>query len=148
MKTHSIIQALVLSVTLLWRLPCVAQSGGHFLRHFGSATVVDSQNQVIDQVIVEATEVEDKRSSVAVTWKPMSHGKKVVVSKTKPLAREGWFVFVEDTSRVWVFDGNELSLLHYNGKSLTDSLLAELKTTCPKEVRDALPENFRKKHSL
>jgi hypothetical protein len=134
MTIYTMIRLFVFTLTLACCLPCMAQSG-HFLRSIGSCAMNDAGNQTT----VTATKGDDNKVSVNIRWRPAD-------GATKPMTAAGWFVFVEDVSRVWVFDGDALSLFHRTDKGLTDSSSSEVYKTCPKEVRVALPESFRKKY--
>jgi len=63
-----------------------------------------------------------------------------------PMTHTGWFVFVEQPSRVWIFDGDALSLLERRDKTVSVSSSAEVFKSCPKAVREALPGKFQKRY--
>jgi len=118
----------------------MAASGQHFFRTLGSFAFHDSTNQIT----IAATKSGDKEPSLVVSW----HVGDSTSSATVSQIGDGWFAFVEDMTHVWVFDGEALRLLHCTDKRLTDSSSAEIDKTCPKDVRAALPESYRKKHDL
>jgi hypothetical protein len=113
-------------------LPCMADSSQHLFRTPGSFKVNDATNPVI----VTITNSSTAKTSVSIKW-PSGEG------ATKPLA-DGWFVYAEDASRVWVFTGEVLSLIHRTDEMVTDESSAKVDKICPKEVRDVLPESYRK----
>jgi hypothetical protein len=129
------IRTFILTLTLLGSLSCLADSDEHFLRKPGSIAFGDATNQVD----ITATEGDASRLSVSVKWRS-GDGAKFSVTQV------GWFVFIESASRVWVFDGDHLSLLHFHAKSLWCESKPEITKTCPEQVRDVLPESFRKKY--
>jgi hypothetical protein len=63
------------------------------------------------------------------------------------LKPKAWFVFYENPSRIWMFDGEEtLDVLLMSEKLWTTAAGPEDLKPCPKEVRSALPETVRKKY--
>ena len=116
----------------------MADPSPHFLRTTGRVQVNDTTNQVT----VTATESSDQKLSLSASWRIDAEA---TTSDTMPLMRDGWFVFVEDVSRVWVFDGVVLRLLHYTDRNQSDTVVSEIDQSCPQEVRDALPESYRKR---
>ena len=127
------IRTFILILTLACGLPCMADSGQHFFRTLGSFKVNDATHPVVITITNSST----TKISVAVKW-PSGDG------VTKPLTRDGWFIYAEDASRVWVFDGENLSLVHRTDEMVTDESSPKVFKICPKEVRDALPESYRK----
>lgn len=84
--------------------------------------------------------------SLKVTWRSGD-----VASSATPddcLRSVGWFVFVEQPNRIWIFDGVDAgTLLSRSDKELRDSSFStEILASCPKEVWDALPEKVRSKY--
>lgn len=116
----------------------MAESGQHFLRTLGSIELHDATNKVT----ITTSQGDDHRISVSVLW--AQHGDLAVGGFTKPLTRDGWFIYAENGSRIWVFTGETLSLLHHTDKMTNDESSSEVDKLCPKVVREALPENFRK----
>jgi hypothetical protein len=121
----------------------------HFLHTFGSFTQRDRTNQVS----VTASQKGDKPGSVLILWPgydstvsdlPPGDYK---ISETVPLIANGWFVFAEDATHVWVFDGVSLRFVTFRGKVHTDTTISasEVDKCCPKKVRDALPKSYYKK---
>jgi hypothetical protein len=137
MKTL-LIATSVLALTLCCALPCMADPAPHFLRTLGSFAMNDATNHV-----VITTSESDNKFYVAVVWNSTDG---VHTGFTNSLTRDGWFIYGENASHVWVFTGETLSLLHNTGKDVSDESSPEVDKACPKEVRDALPEIFRKKH--
>jgi hypothetical protein len=111
----------------------MADSGQHFLRTLGSFKVNDAAHPVVITITNSST----AQISVAIKW-PSGEG------ATKPLIGDTWFVYAEDASRVWVFTGENLSLIHRTDEMVTDFSDAKTDKLCPKEVRDALPDSYRK----
>jgi hypothetical protein len=71
------------------------------------------------------------------------------IDPDRSLVADGWFVFVEKSTRVWVFDGVDgVCLLSHSGKEtgVTHYRAANL-TSCHRAVWNALPEKLRGKHS-
>jgi hypothetical protein len=60
--------------------------------------------------------------------------------------RPGWFVFIESSSRIWLFDGeSHLDLVHRTEKGISRNSVVAVFDTCPKAVWEALPEAVRRK---
>lgn len=56
--------------------------------------------------------------------------------------KEGWFVYIENPKRVWIFDGiRQLDLLTPGGRNAGG---ASVRAGCPAAVWDAVPESVRK----
>jgi hypothetical protein len=64
------------------------------------------------------------------------------------LLADGWFVFVEKPSRIWIFDGVDGgTLLSHSEKQLSDcSFSREVMASCPQAVWDALPQRVQAKY--
>ncbi len=64
------------------------------------------------------------------------------------LRAQGWFVFVEKAGRIWIFDGVDGGILlsHSGKETKVSSFSRQLKTTCPRKVWDALPQEVRAKY--
>jgi tRNA A-37 threonylcarbamoyl transferase component Bud32 len=55
--------------------------------------------------------------------------------------KEGWFVYIENPKRVWIFDGiRQLDLLTPGGR---DACGPSIRALCPEAVWEALPESVR-----
>jgi hypothetical protein len=119
-------------------LPGMAESDQHCFRTLGSIELHDATNQVT----ITTSQGDEHKISVSVLW--TKHGDLAVGGFTKPLTRDGWFIYAEDDSRIWVFTGETLSLVHHTDKKTSDESSSEVDKLCPKVVREALPENFRK----
>lgn len=117
----------------------MAESGGHFLRAPGRFTRLDGTRQVS----VSASQNNDKMTSVLISW----HVDDSTFSDTVPQLGNDWFVFAEDASHVWVFDGGRHWLASFIAKTQADTFIppSEVDKRCPKEVRDALPDSYRAK---
>jgi hypothetical protein len=139
MKHHATIASIILFLAFACVLCVAASERQNFIRTFGGRVIQDTSGTTLK---VDAVKGTADKPSVSVAW---STGNTRSAS-TKPLPKEGWFVFVQDISHVWVFDGEALSLLHNTGKSLSDESSNEAFKTCPGEVRNALPESLRKKY--
>ena len=137
MKTPLMIRVIIVTFTLACSLFSMADSGANsrgFFRKLGGYTLSDTTT---NRLTIVAAKSSDGKLSVAIKW---SSGDGV----TKAL-RDGWFIFPERTlHRIWVFDGDALSLLKHTDKGLSDESSPDVAKTCPKEVRDALPESVRK----
>jgi hypothetical protein len=116
----------------------MADPSQHLLRTLGHFQVTDATNQVT----VAATESRDQKQSLSLSWR-MSDSE--TTSETM-LVKGGWFVFVEDPSHVWVFDGTSLRLSQYSYRCQSDKFLSKTDKNYPEEVRDALPESYRKNY--
>ena len=100
LDTPFMIRALILTLTLACGLPCMAESGQHFLRTLGSIELHDATNQVT----ITTSEGDDHKISVSALWTP--HGALAGGGFTKPLTGDGWFIYAEDDSHIWVrWDG-------------------------------------------
>ena len=138
MNTHRIILAFSLTATLACTSVSAAESDRRFLRSVGTISQSDAQVRAV----VTATARTNAHPKVSVTWRAGD----VTDSASKPMTHAGWFVFLEKPTRVWVFDGDVLSLLERQNKTVSDSSSAEVFKSCPKQVRDALPEKIRKRY--
>ena len=139
MKHHTAIGSVILFLTFGCVLCVAAGEHQNFVRTFGGRIIKDPSGTTLKVAAVNGTA---DKPSVSVTW---SEGDTRTAS-TKPVLRDGWFVFVQDISHVWVFDGEALSVLLKTDKSLTDESSIKALKTCPEEVRNALPESLRKKY--
>ncbi|HXI71635.1 MAG TPA: hypothetical protein VNN22_14870 [Verrucomicrobiae bacterium] len=156
------IRTFFLTLTLACSLPCMAESGQYFLRTFGSIELDDATNQVT----ITTSQSDSHKNSAFVVWRS---GRRFDI----PLTCDGWFVYAEDARHIWVFTGEAIVLMphtgmqttnaedychvwvfndktiqltHHTDKQTTNELSAEFDKVCPKVVRDALPESFRKKY--
>ena len=138
MNTHRITLVFSLTVMLAFTSASAAESDRRFLRSVG--TISESAAGV--RTVVTATMSTNAQPNVSVTWRAGD----VTDSASKPMTQAGWFVFAEQPSRVWIFDGDALSLLERHDKTVSDSSSAEDFKRCPKRVRDALPEKIRNRY--
>jgi hypothetical protein len=140
---------LILTFTLACGLPCLAGTAERFLHAFGSFTLRDGTNQVS----VAASHTGDGPGSVLISWPgydatvsdlPPGDYK---IADSVPLTANGWFVFAEDATHIWVFDGVSLRFVTFRGKIQANTSISasEVDKSCPKEVRDALPKSYYKK---
>ena len=65
----------------------------------------------LNDAVITTSKSDDNKFSVAVVWNSTDG---VHVGITKPLTRDGWFVYAENAFQVWVFTGETLSLVHSN----------------------------------
>jgi len=102
-------------------------------------------NDATNQVTVTVTDSGDKKLLLSLSWRANDVA---ATTATRSLVRDGWFVFAEDVSHIWVFDGGTLWLSSNTDKSQADTFIpeSEVDKRCPKKVRDALPERYHKKH--
>ena len=127
----------------------MAGTDEHFLHNFGGFTLRDGTNRVS----VTASQNGDKMGSVLISWRGYDSTVSdlppgdYTVSGSVPIIANGWFVFAKDATHVWVFDGGALRLVTFIGKTLANTTISasEVDKCCPQEVRDALPESFRRK---
>lgn len=138
MNAHRIILAITLVAILASTSVRAVESDRHFLRSVGTVSQSDAQVRAV----VTATASTNAHPDVSVTWRSGD----VTDSASKTMTHAGWFVFVEQPSRVWIFDGDALSLLERRDKTVSDSSSAEVFKSCPKPVRDALPEKIQKRY--
>lgn len=115
-----------------------AETDRRFLREVGSLSQSDTQVRTV----VTAAASADVLPNVTVTWRAGDD----TDSNSKQMIQAGWFVFVEQPSRVWVFDGKALSMLQRQGRIVSDTTSAEAFKSCPQPVKDALPEKIRKRY--
>ena len=145
----NMIRLLIFTLTLACGLPCMAGNDEHFLHTFGGFTLRDRTNQVS----VTASQKSDKPGSVLISWPGYDSSVSDMppgdykISDSVPLIADGWFVFAEDATHVWVFDGRALILVTFIGKTQENTTISvsEIDKCCPKEVRDALPKSYYKK---
>ncbi len=138
MNAHRIILAFLLVAIPAPTSVRAGESGRHFLRSVGTLSESDAKVRAV----VIATASTNAHPNVSVTWRAGD----VTDSASKPMNHAGWFVFVEQPSRIWIFDGDGLSLLERRDKTVSDSSSAEVFKSCPKSVRDALPEKIQKRY--
>ena len=64
------------------------------------------------------------------------------------LVSKGWFVFIEQPNRIWIYDGLDGgNLLVRSEKMLRDSSFSrKVLSSCPRKVWDALPLKVKKKY--
>src|SRR5215471_5354592 len=81
-----------------------------------------------------------------VTWK--SKDTESSDQSSDYLKAAGWFVFVETSERIWIFDGvNSGLLLTHSGVEMANATWSpKIIASCPQKVWDALPEDFREKN--
>src|SRR5271167_2495707 len=119
-------RTLIFTLTLACCLPCMAGTDEHFLHTFGGFTLRDRTNQVS----VTASQQGDKPGSVLILWpgydstvSDMPPGD-YKISESIPLVAKGWFVFAEDATHVWVFDGASLRFVTFRGKVHADTTIS------------------------
>ena len=139
MNRHQIVATTALAGMLFLNLGRAAETDAHFLRLIGAMNLGDARTST--HLAAEASKT-NAYPLVTVTW----HAGNVTESSVKPMMKAGWFVFAEHPARIWVFDGQTLSLVERSDKALSDSSSVEAFKKCPKAVRDALPEQVRKKY--
>jgi hypothetical protein len=139
---------LLISLLLITALSSVAGTDSHFLQAIGSFTLRDSTNQVS----VTARLNDDNTNSILISWpgydstvSDLPPGE-YTMSNEMPICAKGWFVFAQDATHIWVFDGVSLQLVTFLGKNQTDTVmpLTRVDKSWPKEVREALPLSCRK----
>jgi len=96
---------------------------------------------------LEFPKAKDGRLSFAVTW--VEGNSRTTVSKPQEgfFKKDGWFVYVESPTRVWLFDG--IGQLDLVTKSKSQSGIYSVTTkgvfeTCPQKVWDAIPDSLRR----
>ena len=93
------------------------------------------------------TNASDGRLSFALTWISGKSRETIAMPKEGFFKKDGWFVYVESPTRIWMFDGvRQLDLVTRSDAqkgrySVTKKGVFE---TCPQTVWDALPESVRK----
>ncbi len=93
------------------------------------------------------TNASDGRLSFAFTWISGTGRETIAMLKEGFFKKDGWFLYVESPTRIWMFDGiRQLDLVTHskaqNGRySVTMKGVFE---TCPQKVWDALPESVRR----
>jgi hypothetical protein len=137
-NAQRVIRAFSFAAILASTSVTAAESDHRFLRSV--ETISQSDAQV--SAVVTATQRTNASPNVSVTWRAGD----VTDSASKLTAYAGWFVFVEQPSRVWFFDGDALRLLERRVKFVSDSSSEEVFKSCPKVVRDALPEKIQKRY--
>ncbi|MEW6306533.1 MAG: hypothetical protein AB1705_23960 [Verrucomicrobiota bacterium] len=116
-----------------------AEGERQFLRSVGSLSLSDAQVHAL----VTVSKSTNAFPTVSVTWRA---GGVATDANSKSMTQAGWFVFAEQPARIWVFDGDGLSLLERSDKALSDSSSPEAFKRCPRQVREALPERIRKRY--
>lgn len=138
MNAHRIIPTFPLVAILASTFVRAGETDRHFLRSVGTVSQSDAQVRAV----VTAAASTNGHPDVSVTWRAGG----VTDTASRSMIHAGWFAFVEQPSRVWIFDGDALSLLERRDKSVSDSSSAEAFKSCPKPVKDALPEKIQKRY--
>jgi hypothetical protein len=122
------------------------ESDRHFLRSEGTLRL----GTVKLRALVNAAKTTNSLPMVSVSWQEGD----VTDGCSMPMKSANWFVFTEQTTRIWIFDGDVLSLVEKGDKTVVNrTVLCEFCPslegfdTCPKAVRDALPEKIRLKYA-
>jgi hypothetical protein len=81
--------------------------------------------------------------SLVITWRQLDATFTALLDNC--LVREGWFVYVEQGNRIWVYDGCESgALLNYADQKLRSAAFSTLVLGLgPEEVWEALPEHVK-----
>ena len=91
---------------------------------------------------LEISKFANGRLSITTAW---NTGGKISFRFGSPTNAQDWFVYVENPNMIWLCDGTRFeAFMHDPYGSGAGSVDANLFETCPKEVRDALPETVRK----
>jgi hypothetical protein len=112
-----------------------------FIRKAGTVTLDANGSRLV------FTNASDGRLSFALTWISGKSLDTIAMSKEGFFKKDGWFVYVESPTRIWMFDGvRQLDLVTHseahNGRySVTTKGIFE---TCPQAVWDAVPESVRR----
>jgi hypothetical protein len=119
-----------------------ADSAGKFIREAGSYSLDDNGSRL------NITGPQAASPSVVVTWSTPP-GTKSAAETPDILKARGWFVYIENPNRVWVFDGVDQGALytHQPKESGVKYLYFNQKNLppLPQPFRDALPKNLRTK---
>lgn len=134
----TIVSALCLSLAL--SVQCWADAPQKFFRELGTRKLKDTDGT---ELTITAKSVE-KKNILTLSWRQGA----MQDSNRMPLKQDGWFLFAEDISRVWVFDGETLSLVHHTPTTLSRESTADALSTCPKEVLNSLPDGVRRRMRL
>ena len=139
MKIEYVSRILVVILTMVCCRPCVADTTQRFLDKMGQFQVVDATNQLT----VTATNGSDGKPWLTISWRVSAEE---THTDAMPMVKDGGFVFVQNTSQIWAFDGRSLDLIQNNEstKVQSDTYLNKMDKSCPAEVRDALPASFRR----
>lgn len=133
-KTHRI-----MAFSLAALLACAsvnATENNHFLSSIGTI----SQSDAEVRTVVAATAGTNAQPDVSITWRTGG----ATSADVKPMTHAGWFAFLEQPNRIWIFDGDVLNLVERHGVTVIDS--SDVSKGCPDRVRDALPEKIRRKY--
>ena len=89
------------------------------------------------------TNASNWRLSYAITWITRTGGRDTLSMPDGFFKQDGWFVYVESPTRVWMFDGvRQLDLLTESGRNAVT--MPGVFAACPQAVWDALPEPVNK----
>ncbi|HZF00425.1 MAG TPA: hypothetical protein VE344_00865 [Methylomirabilota bacterium] len=127
-KIILILAVLVISITSR------ADSFNQMIRSLGSFQLDSSDDRV------EIT----KTNNQVVFKVTLEHGRSSVLSDND--LKNGWFVFLENSLRVWVFDGQDLWVFQQTEKSSGLYSDEEHFVNCPKQVQDALLSKVRERY--
>lgn len=135
MKTQRSVLAFSLTALLACASVDAAESNG-FLRSIGSITQSDGGVRAV----IIATSSTNAQPDVSISWQAGD----ATSSESKSMIHAGWFAFLEQPNRIWIFDGDTLNLVERHGVTVADT--AGVYKDCPAQVRNALPEKIREKY--
>ena len=101
-----------------------------FVRERGTYALDDSRGAL------EFLTATNGRLSWSLSWR--HEGSKVSLSMPDEgfFRGPGWFVFIESSSRVWLFDGeSQLELVHRTERGISRNSIVAVFDSCPKEVK-------------
>lgn len=99
---------------------------------------------------VSITQPQPGTSAISISW-TTAPGETSAAETPDILKAKGWFVYVENPNRIWVFDGLDQGALYTNQPKHTEvkSLYFNQKNipALPQAFRDALPQKLRARSS-
>ena len=95
---------------------------------------------------LEFPKAKDGRLSFSCTWVAGNSRETIAMPREGFFKKDGWFVYIESPTRIWMFDGaSQLDLVMHTGAAsgrypVTAKGVFE---TCPQKVWDAIPASAR-----
>jgi hypothetical protein len=146
MKTSRFFPVIGLVLLMVGSFVFAVESDRQFLRSEGTLRLGDAKLRAL----INAAKTTNSLPMVSVSWQEGD----VTDGCSMPMKSANWFVFTEQTTRIWIFDGDVLSLVEKGNKTVVNRTVLcefcpslEAFDTCPKPVRDALPEKIRLKYA-
>ena len=113
-------------------------TNGTFIRKTGTYSLDDKGSDITIQ------QSPNGEWSLKMTWK---NGQGITISDSPDIQHQsGWFIYVENSHRIWIYDGvKHLLFSGLDGNNHKSGMSSEIYATCPQVVRDAVKASESKK---